>query len=36
MNKKTSLNKLLYIQEHLSCRNYREKGDSMESYRIHA
>lgn len=32
MNKKTSLNKLLYIQEHLSCRNYREKQENGFKY----
>lgn len=32
MNKKTSLNKLLYIQEHLSCRNYREKLENGFKY----
>ena len=32
MNKKTSLNKLLYIQEHLSCRNYREKLENGLKY----
>ena len=32
MNKKTSLNKLLYIQEHLSCRNYREELENGFKY----
>lgn len=32
MNKETSLNKLLYIQEHMSCRNYREKVENGFKY----
>ena len=32
MNKKSSLNKLLYIQEHRSCRNYLEKVENGFKY----
>lgn len=32
MNKKSSLNNLLYIQEHRSCRNYLEKVENGFKY----
>lgn len=32
MNKKSSLNNLLYIQEHLSCRNYLETVENGFKY----
>ena len=32
MNKETSLNNLLYIHEHLSCRNYLEKVENGFKY----
>ena len=32
MDKKTSLNRLFYINEHLSCRNYREKVENGFKY----